>query len=194
MRYRTGHKQETRDQIVRTASQRFRKKGAEGVAISDIMHELRLTHGGFYRHFNSKQQLFVEALKKAFEDGEVFLRKATEHAPKGQELRNIIERYLSVEHCLNVSSGCPVAALSAEVGRQPKAVRLAFDRAINLFVSRVARFVPGESVKERERKAGVLFAGMVGALSMARATSDTTMRDELLGSAREMYIRTFCKE
>ena len=194
MRYDSGHKEKTREKIVRTASERFRKKGAEGVAIADIMQELQLTHGGFYRHFNSKQQLFIEAMKKGFKDGEVFLQQATEHALKGQELKSIIEKYLSVEHCLNVSHGCPVAALSAEVGRQPKAVRMAFDRAIKVFVSRAAQFVPGEFVEERERKTRVLFSGMVGTLSVARATSDIAMRDELLRSAREMYIQAFCKE
>jgi len=193
MRYRAGHKQETREQIVRTASQRFRKEGAEGVAIPDLMQDLQLTHGGFYRHFNSKQQLFIEAMNKAFEDGEVFLKLATEHAPKGEELKGIIDRYLSMEHCLDVQNGCPVAALSGEVGRQPKSVRTAFDRAIRTFISRVVPFVPGKSVKDRERKAGVLFSGMVGALSMARAVSDPKLRAEILKSSREMYIQTFCK-
>ena len=194
MRYRSGHKEQTRDQIVRTASQRFRKKGTEGVAIADIMEELKLTHGGFYRHFGSKQQLFIEALKKAFEDGEDFIKRATERAPKGHELRTMIEMYLSVEHCSDVEHGCPVAALSAEVGRQPKAVRVAFDRAIKGFVSKVAPFVPGDSVEDREKKAHVLFSGMVGALSMARATSDKTFQEELLKSSQEMFIRAFCQQ
>jgi len=192
MRYPAGHKQETREQIVRTASRRFRKKGAEGVAINDLMRELQLTHGGFYRHFGSKQQLFIAALQKAFEDGLVFLRQATEHAPKGKELNGIIQRYLSTEHCLNVENGCPMAALSTEVGRQPKSVRLAFDRSMGAFVSRVARFVPGKSMKKRKLKAHVLFSGMVGAISMARAVSDPKLREEILKSSREMYIQAFC--
>ncbi len=193
MRYGTDHKQETREQIVRTASRQFRKKGGEGVAIADLMQELRLTHGGFYRHFSSKQHLFVEALKKAFADGDAFLKWATENAPKGEELKRIIERYLSMEHCKEVENGCPVAALSTEMGRQPKSVRIAFDRGIRTFVSRVAAFIPGASVKERELKAHVLFSGMVGTLSMARTVTDPKMREQILKSSRDMYIQAFCK-
>ena len=192
MRYEAGHKEATRERILKAASQGFRKKGADGVAIADLMDELKLTHGGFYRHFKNKQQLFIEALKQALGEGKDFLKMATEDAPKGKELNGIIEMYLSAEHCMDVQNGCPMAALSAEVARQPKAVRMAFDQAIGKFISQVVPFVPGKSVKERETKARVLFSGMVGTLTMARAISDTAAREELLRSSREMYIQTFC--
>jgi TetR/AcrR family transcriptional repressor of nem operon len=192
MRYTSGHKEITRERILRAASEGFRKKGADGVAISDLMEELQLTHGGFYRHFKNKEQLFVEALKKAIGDGEHFLKSATENSPKGKELHGIIATYLSLEHCADVQHGCPVAALATEVARQPKAVRSAFDQAIAAFISLVAPYVPGKSIKERESKARILFSGMVGIISMARAISDVAAREELLKSSRDMYIQAFC--
>ena len=192
MRYSAEHKQQTRERIVRAASKTFRKKGAQGIAIADLMKELRLTHGGFYRHFSSKQQLFVEALTKALGEGEIFLKRATERAKKGKELNSIIEMYLNNVHCLDTTSGCPMAALASEVARQPKAVRQAFDRGLRMFISKVVPFVPGKSVKERELKAHVLFSGMMGALNMARAVSDEALREEILKSSREMYIQAFC--
>src|SRR5262245_40278040 len=96
MRYSVDHKNQTREKIVRAASRRFRSGGAKSVAIADLMRELRLTHGGFYKHFSSKEQLFAEALRQSFEDGAAFIREGAQNAPKGQELKAIIESYLSV--------------------------------------------------------------------------------------------------
>src|SRR5712691_1764886 len=103
MRYPAEHKEETRERIVRAASRRFRRGGA-GVGIGQLMKTLNLTHGGFYRHFKSKDDPIAKA-------------------PPGRELQTIIETYLSDEHCVDPAGGCPVAALSQEVGRHSPAVR-----------------------------------------------------------------------
>ena len=68
MRYPADHKQQTRERIVRAASRRFRSRGTEGAAIADLMRDLRLTHGGFYRHFGSKEGLVVEAFEAALKE------------------------------------------------------------------------------------------------------------------------------
>src|SRR4030095_2784119 len=83
MRYSAQHKQETRERIVRAASRHFRGQGGEGVAIADLMRKLNLTHGGFYRHFDSKEQLFAEAVAKGFEDVRAKFKEAVEKAPPG---------------------------------------------------------------------------------------------------------------
>lgn len=194
MRYRSGHKQQTREQIVHAASRRFRKSGAKGVAIADLMQELRLTHGGFYRHFNSKEQLFAEALNSGFEEAADRITRATENARKGQELSAVIETYLSAKHCEDRSGGCPVAALTAEMPHHPKAVRIAFDRTINKYISRLSHFVSGKTEKERNLKALVLLSGMAGTLNLARAVKDQALRNNILHSARESYIQSFCPQ
>src|SRR5262249_10539345 len=145
MRYSAKHKEETRDRILRAASRRFRGRGENDVVIADLMQELKLTHGGFYKHFKSKQDLFAESIETAFQDGAQTLTDAAKIAKSGAELKSISETYLSSEHCGQTSEGCPVAALASEVARHPRAVRLRFDKAVRDHAKRFAKFLPGSN-------------------------------------------------
>ena len=118
-----------RARIVRAAARRFRSRGGEGAAIWDLMRDLRATHGGFYRHFDSKEDLFAEAFADGLEQVADRLVRAAEAAPGGGELKALIDAYLSPEHCDDVANGCPVAVLTAEVTRRPAATRRAFQQA-----------------------------------------------------------------
>ena len=101
MRYPPEHKDRVRDRIVRAAARRFRGRGSEGVAIAELMGDLDLTHGGFYRHFRGKEDLFSEAFLAAAAETRERLRRAAEGAPRGRELEAIITTYLSAGHCAN---------------------------------------------------------------------------------------------
>jgi len=192
MRYPAKQKQETRERIVRAASRRFRGRGEQRVAIADLMRELHLTHGGFYRHFASKEDLFVESIATGFAEIAERHAHAAEAGPPGSELRSIIERYLSPEHCANPAEGCPLAALASEIARHPRASRVRFDRAIHDSMQVLAQFLPGSTEGERQRNCAVLFSGMAGALSLARVVADEEMRQSILQGAREFYIKAFC--
>jgi TetR/AcrR family transcriptional regulator, transcriptional repressor for nem operon len=192
MRYPAEQKQETHDRIVRAASRRFRRYGESNVAIADLMQELKLTHGGFYKHFNSKQDLFIESIEQAFEEAGGKLDQVTKKAGTGAELRTIIETYLSLEHCSNLDECCPVAAFGPEMPRQPRAVRTHFDAALRNHAQRFAKFLPGSTDAERRRNFGILFSGMSGALGLARAISDEDMKRRILEGAKDFYIRSFC--
>ena len=192
MRYPAEHKQETRERIVHAASRRFRRAGA-GVGIGQLMKTLKMTHGGFYRHFKSKSDLLDAALTKGFEEMRARMSAAVAAAPSGHELEAIIETYLSEQHCADTAGGCPVAALASEIARQPRAVRAGFDRAIQEATSSVARFMSGATEEERRRKAGVLFSGMSGTLAVARAVSDEDLRRRILSAARRIYVEAFAR-
>src|SRR5712692_6506444 len=192
MRYPAEHKQETRDRIIHAASRRFRRAGA-GVGIGQLMKTLKMTHGGFYRHFKSKDDLFEAALRKGFEEMRARMGAAIAKAPSGHELEAIIETYLSEQHCADAAGGCPVAALASEIGRQPCALRAAFDRAIQEATSRMAQFMTGATEEERRRKAGVLLSGMSGTLAVARAVSDEELRRKILAAARKIYVEAFAR-
>jgi TetR/AcrR family transcriptional repressor of nem operon len=192
VRYGAEHKQETRDRIVHAASRRFRRGGA-AVGIAQLMKALKMTHGGFYRHFRSKDDLLVHALARGFEEMGGRMSAAIAKAPAGQELEVIIETYLSERHCADAAGGCPVAALAAEIARQPRVVRAAFDRAVQSVASRMAKYMDGVTEEERERKAGVLFSGMSGTLAVARAVADTELRKRILASARAIYTEAFAQ-
>jgi len=192
MRYSARHKQETRERIVQTASRHFRRQGGRGVAIAGLMSKLKLTHGGFYKHFDSKEQLLAEAVARAFEESE---SRFSEHVGKGgpgTELRTLIESYLSLEHCANPGEGCPMAALASEVGRFPRSVRAEIDRAIKRRVKRTAKFLPGATEKERERNCMALLSGLIGTVSVARALADPAARTAVLEASRDFYLKAFC--
>jgi len=194
MRYSADHKQETHRRIVRAASRRFRGHGGGGVAIADLMRELKLTHGGFYRHFNSKEQLFAEALARAVQEAHAKLTTGSDAKNPPSQLRVIIERYLSPWHWANPAEGCPLAALASEMPRQPRAVRAAFDQALKTYMDGIERLLPGKTRPERQRNFLVLFSGMAGTLSLARAVSDEQTRARLLHAAKEFYIEAFCQD
>lgn len=193
MRYSAQHKKKTRDRIVRAASRQLRRRGGRGVPIADLMSKLDLTHGGFYRHFGSKEQLLAEAVAKGIEEFAARIAEAVRKGPPGSELRIIIESYLSAEHCANPAEGCPMAALISEIARYPRSLRAKIDRARREHITRIAKFMPGNDEKERERNYLLLFSGMSGALNAARATADPELRNTILQSAREFYINSFCK-
>jgi len=192
MRYSAEHKQETRERIVRTASRHFRRQGGKGVAIADLMSKLKLTHGGFYKHFNSKEQLLAEAVAKAFEETESRFAERISKATPGTELKTLIENYLSLEHCADAGEGCPMAALASEIGRLPRPVRAEIDRAIKRQVKRTAKFLPGATQKERERNCLALLSGLIGTVSVARALADPLARKAVLEASRDFYLKAFC--
>jgi len=152
------------------------------------MRDLRLTHGGFYRHFNSKEELFVEAFGESLEELSREVLSALEGVPPGGELQALINRYLSTEHSDDVAGGCPVAALATEVARRPPKTRAALLRILKNHTAKAAKFIPGVSEEERERKARVLFSGMAGTLNMARVIVDERQRRQFLEDAKKFYL------
>src|SRR5215471_2704857 len=123
MRYPAEQKAETHRKIVATAARSFREHGSDSNSIGQVMSELGLTKGGFYRHFESKGDLYAAAVARAFEELGDRMAAVAEAAPKGAELRAVIEHYLSAKHLNTPGAGCPLAALAPEIARQPVGVR-----------------------------------------------------------------------
>lgn len=192
MRQSAAHKRQTHERIVEAASRSFRKLGVEGVPIAGLMRELDLTHGGFYRHFDSKEALFAEALAKSLGEVASGLERAGEAGSETGGLKSIIENYLSVEHCLNPAQGCPVAAMASDIGRLPRNVRSSFEGGLKDLMNRIARFMTGATDQDRQLSFLVLFSGLAGALSFARTAADENLRNAILKAASEFYIAAFC--
>ena len=152
------------------------------------MHDLHLTHGGFYRHFDNKEELFIEAFGESLEDLSRNMLFALEGAAPGGELKTLISRYLSGEHSDDVAGGCPVAALAAEVARRPPKTRAALLQILKGHIAKAARFIPGATEEERVRKARVLLSGMAGTLNMARVIVDEGQRRQFLEDAKRFYL------
>lgn len=193
MRYPAEHKQETRDRIIEAASRRFRRAGA-GVGIGQLMKTLKMTHGGFYRHFRSKDALLIEALNKSFTEMQDRRAAMLKMAKRGHELEALVEGYLSDAHCADTAGGCAIAALGSEISRQSRAVRAAFDQMVQRGWSMLAPYMPGETEEDRRRTAATLMSGMSGTLAVARAMSDEAMRRRFLEGARRTYIEGFARK
>jgi TetR/AcrR family transcriptional regulator, transcriptional repressor for nem operon len=187
MRYPADHKQQTRERIVRAAARRFRTRGSEGAGIGDLMRDLRLTHGGFYRHFDSKEWLFAEAFEHGLKEVGDRVIRAIEGAAPGGELKALIDAYLDIRHCDDVAGGCPVAALASELARRRRGARGPFLQAVRAHISRMAQYVAAKDEEERRGKT-IALSGMAGTLAVARAFTDEQDRRRILEGARRFFL------
>jgi TetR/AcrR family transcriptional repressor of nem operon len=193
VRYPAKQKAETHEKILAAAARSFREHGSESNGIGQVMKELGLTKGGFYRHFESKGDLYAAAVARAFEEmGNRFVSVANA-APNGQELKAIIEDYLSLGHLNSPGSGCALAALSPEIARQPMEVRQRIIQTMLAFGARMAPYLPGPDEEKRGRFF-VLFTGMAGALVAARAIPDPQGQERMLNVAKSFYLKSFAAQ
>jgi TetR/AcrR family transcriptional repressor of nem operon len=158
------------------------------------MKKVGLTKGGFYRHFKSKDDLFVEAVARALDETGKGLVEVAKSAPAGQALRAIIERYLSVAHANSPGVGCVRATLGPELARKPVAVRRRIEALLEAYRERFLPFMPGQTQEEKRMKIRMLFPSMAGVLMMVRVTSDPQKREERLKEARNFFIKCFAEE
>lgn len=185
MRYDKGHKDETRRHILDVASAQFRESGIAAVGLAGIMSEAGLTNGAFYTHFASKEDLVREVLTDALTRRE---ERHKANLENGVPVETVIRDYLSTRHRDRAGTGCPTAALVAEIARHPKATRDAFTGKVADIIVLMAEQIKQGSAKERRRKATTIYSTMVGALQIARAVNDKTLSDEILENAAEAAV------
>ena len=191
MRYSRRHKEETHNRLLKKAAEEFRRNGVQGTGIAPLMGRLGLTHGGFYAHFDSKNELIVEATGPMFEDAlSQRMLAAAEAAPKGKAVQAIVTHYLSSQH-RDSREGCALAGLAGEMARQPEPVRNAYISAMNHRLKRIAALLPGDDEKARLDRARLLVAGMAGTMMIAKAMTDRDLSDHFLEQARAFYAAAF---
>jgi TetR/AcrR family transcriptional repressor of nem operon len=168
-----------RERIVETAAQRFRERGFEGIGVADLMKEAGLTHGGFYGHFSSKEDLIAEASDRALMGSLALFAKVAERSP-ADPLSAIAGAYLTTKHRDKPGDGCLLAALGSDVSRQGPTVRRAVTEHLRGAVNLLAKLVPGKSKTARRQKAISTYATLVGTMVMARAVDDRALSQEIL--------------
>ena len=191
MRYRPEHKAEIHRRIVNDASQRVRTHGMTAAAVSAVMHDVGLTHGGFYKHFANKDDLLIESLSQAFEDMSIRLVRAAGRCPRGSAWKAIVKAYLSPEHCENPGHGCPVASLAPELARSGKKMKKVILEQIANYHDRLLPFMPGRHHLDKERAFFAIFSTMIGAIAIARILPDSAARADVLANARRFLLRSF---
>lgn len=178
MRYSQDHKAQTHQRIIKEASARFRKDGIGATGLQPLMKALGLTHGGFYSHFRSKDELVEKALQEAGQqvDGlcaEIFAQDNPLHA--------FIETYLSEWHQTSPHEGCPLPTISSELGLrgQPSPTS---DMVLNARLEQIENSLEGENNADR---AIVIMSTLVGALLLSRSVADAEFAQRILDVTRD---------
>jgi TetR/AcrR family transcriptional repressor of nem operon len=191
MRYRSEHKAEVHQKIVKDASRRIRAEGLSGAAVAAIMRDTGLTHGGFYKHFASKDELLLESLREAFREIADSLARAAEKSGPKTAWKAIVKAYLSLEYCDHADRGCPLTALAPEMARGDMGLRGQIFRELVKYRDRMLPFMPGRRTSDKERAFFVAFSAMVGAVQIARMLPDRAAQEKVLTSTREFLLSSF---
>jgi TetR/AcrR family transcriptional repressor of nem operon len=159
--------------------------------VAAIMAEAGLTHGGFYAHFGSKDELVAEAIKRMFEEAGARRRAAADGKPPVEGLRDYIKFYLSRSHRDGRAAGCPLAALATDLPRLPEPARVVFGQGVASLTASLGELLAGIGWPQPQEAAGALLSEMVGAVSLARSVADAAQSDEILLTARTDILNRF---
>ncbi len=194
MRYSAEHKARNHENIISVAARSFREHGGDSSGIGTVMKKVGLTKGGFYRHFKSKDDLFVEAVARAFDEMATGMVDVARSVPEGQALRAMIESYLSPRHASSPGMGCVISALGPELARKPLSVRRRIEASREAYRLRLLPFIPGLTREEQIAKFQLLFSSMAGVLTVVRMTVSPQRREQMLMEARNFFIKSFAEE
>jgi TetR/AcrR family transcriptional repressor of nem operon len=191
MRYGPEHKQQTRQRVLRSAALALRRAGPEKVAVAEVMRDAGLTHGGFYAHFESKDDLLARAIESMFDEVmQRFDEGARGRSPR-EFMREYVNQYLTLMHCDNREGGCPIAALATDVPRMDADARRAFEVGSARLASAIAGQLQGLGVRDAGSAATSFLSEMVGALLLARCASDAATSEKLLAASRSQLLKRF---
>lgn len=172
-------KEKNHQRIVEVAARKIRESGIDGPGVAEIMKEAGLTHGGFYKHFDSRDDLVAEAVDTAIEQGQSDLGKAVEGA--ADPLGAFLEEYVSEKHRDDPGTGCTVVALGADAARADPRVRAAYGAQVEKYIGRMEELLGGEGGR---REAIAAVTSMVGAVLISRAVDDPELSAEILAEVR----------
>lgn len=166
---------ENRRRILEAAARLFRERGFENVTVADVMKSAGLTHGAFYGHFASKEDLIAQSLAHALSTGPT---------AEGRPLTRYADAYLSPAHRDDRAGGCPFAALGTEASRGSAELRHELTEAVRRQIDSFSQSMPGRTSAARRREAIATWSSMIGALILSRIVDDPALADEILAGTR----------
>lgn len=178
MRYSQDHKAHTHQRIIEEASMRFRRDGIGATGLQPLMKALGLTHGGFYAHFSSKDELVEKALQHAASEVD---GRCNELFNTTDPLHTFIDTYLSEWHLTSPHEGCPLPTMSIEMAQNgnPSATT---DYVINARLKQIQDVLTGPDAEDQSI---VLFATLVGALVLSRGAENEDLKEKILDVTRK---------
>lgn len=187
MRYKPGHKEQTRRKMLEAASQQFRSQGFSGTGVDGLAKAAGVTSGAFYTHFGSKTAAFDAALALGLDE-------VIEAVPQFQKdngegwVQAFANYYLGEAHRNDLACGCAMAALTPEVIRSDRDVHKAYEKKMTLIAELVSNGLAGGSDKDRLARAWALLSVLIGGLSVARAMSGAAITDQVAKSVKAAAI------
>jgi TetR/AcrR family transcriptional regulator, transcriptional repressor for nem operon len=181
-----------RTRVLEAASRLFREKGVDGIAVADLMKAAGLTHGGFYNHFESKEELAAAACGTAFSAAvERVERKASEAGGRGRAevFAQYVKRYLARRTRDAPGTSCPIAALGTDAARQGPTFKAAFAQGVLRYIEAFSKLIPSTRGEPRAEAIAVL-SMLIGALTLSRACAgvDDAFADEVLAAVGKQLL------
>ena len=181
MPYSAKHKQDTRQRILESARRLFNSKGFAEVSIGEIMENAGLTHGGFYRHFNDKSELYAEAVQWFLcEEAPKPWQRPRRGAARKSRAQRIVDAYFSLDHFDDRESCCPLIGLPSDVARSGDAVKAAYQDVLEKLLGLLQADLAGADARERALS---LVALCVGGMVGARSVEDPALAHDLRRAA-----------
>src|SRR5499426_4050427 len=184
MNQKTLQKQKSREAIQVSAAALLRERGIKASSVMDVMKGAGLTVGGFYNHFDSKEDLFVQVLQNASRANWNNVLKAARGASPRARALNVIRQYLSRQHRDCKDTGCVLPSVAAEVARAGEPYRSALEKELSSFIKSFAQMI--DAGNESREKAVALLVLMYGALSLSQAVAGTRLSDEFLQAGKKL--------
>ena len=185
MRYDSEHKERTRQRVLGEAAAAIRAHGPDGVGVAALMAKAGLTHGAFYAHFKSKDDLVAQAISHMFEQSRERFRLHTEDPDAAVALNQYIDMYVSARHRDSPERGCPLPSLSGDLARMPAGARKRFTEGVENLTRQIAKRLKELDRPTPERLAASMVAEMMGAVALSRAIDDPAASDRILKTSRE---------
>jgi TetR/AcrR family transcriptional regulator, transcriptional repressor for nem operon len=179
MKVSRAQAEENRERILDNAAQLFRERGFDGIGLNDLMQAAGLTRGGFYGHFESKDDLAAQATRRALQANREQWKQQTDRS-----LAAWVKAYLSDAHRDQPGAGCGLVALAGDAARGGPAVKEVFAEGVENLVAALQPQLPGADDAERREQALAMLAMLVGALLLSRAVGDGELSRELREAAR----------
>jgi TetR/AcrR family transcriptional repressor of nem operon len=184
----------TRERIVKAAGAEFADNGFSEAALARVMAAAGLTHGGFYRHFASKDQLVLEACSKTFVSLVAGLELLINGKPHEQALSLLVDRYVSRAHRDHPRTGCPLAALGSELARRDKRTRHTATEGFLQLSRLIASLLETVPFRKRAEQSMAIVSAMVGAVTLARISPDSRISDSVLVATRDYIIWSMLRQ
>ncbi|MDX3761887.1 TetR/AcrR family transcriptional regulator [Streptomyces mirabilis] len=185
MGHSQAEKAASRERVLRIAARKVRAEGVTRPGVAELMKEAGLTHGGFYKHFASRDDLIAQAAARALAEGTAKMEKAAQKN-KQQPLTGLIDAYLGKQHRDAPATGCALVTLGAAAGRSDQRFKAAYEKQVRTYLDLIPGLADGE---EAQAEAVLTLSALVGAMLISRAVADPEFSDEILEVVAEQLKR-----